>query len=51
MMQSRSIRGALYFVTFIDDLSRKVWAFALKSKDQVLDEFTMLMLKEGHEEN
>ena len=27
------------FVTFIDDHSRKVWAFALKSKDQVLDVF------------
>ena len=39
MMQSRSIGGALYFVTFIDDCSGKVWAFALKSKDQVLDMF------------
>ena len=39
MMQSRSIRGALYFVTFIDDCFRKVWAFALKSKDKVLDMF------------
>ena len=39
IMQNRSIRGALYFVTFIDDYSRKVWAFTLKSKDQVLDVF------------
>ena len=39
MMQSRSIWGALYFVTFIDDCFRKVWAFALKSKSQVLDIF------------
>ena len=39
MMQNRSIGDALYFVTFIDDCSRKVWAFALKSKDQVLDIF------------
>ena len=31
--------GALYFVTFIDDHSRKVWAYTLKTKDQVLDVF------------
>ena len=35
-MSVRSIGGAKYFVTFIDDFSRKVWAFPLKSKDQVL---------------
>ena len=29
----------LYFVTFIDDHPRKVWDFALKTKDQVLDTF------------
>ena len=39
MMQSKSIGGALYFVTFIDDCSRKVWPFTLKSKDQVFDTF------------
>ena len=38
-MQTRTRGGALYFVTFIDDCSRKVWIFALKSKDQVLDVF------------
>ena len=31
-MQTRTIGGALYFVTFIDDHSRKVWGFALKTK-------------------
>ena len=35
----RSHGGALYFVTFIDDHSRKLWVFPLKSKDQVLDVF------------
>ena len=30
-----SHRGGQYFVTFIDDYSRKLWAFVLKSKDQV----------------
>ena len=38
-MKDRSVGGALYFVTFIDDHSRKLWTFALKSKDQVLDVF------------
>ena len=32
-MQTRIVGGALYFVTFIDDHSRKVWGFALKTKD------------------
>ena len=36
-MHSRSIGGALYFVTFIDDCYRKVWVFSLKSKDKVLN--------------
>ena len=38
-MQTRTVGGALYFVTFIDDHSRKVWGFALTTKDQVLDAF------------
>ena len=35
----KSFGGALYFVTFIDDYSRKLWVYALKSKDQVLEKF------------
>ena len=31
--------GALYFVTFIDDYSSKLWVYALKTKDQVLEKF------------
>ncbi|KAL6533177.1 hypothetical protein OROMI_027289 [Orobanche minor] len=38
-MKTRTIGGCRYFVTFIDDHSRKVWAYTLKSKDQVLDVF------------
>ena len=38
-MKDLSMGGALYFVTFIDDHSRKLWTFALKSKDQVLNVF------------
>ena len=41
-MQTRTIGGALYFVTFIDDHSRKVWGFVLTIKDQVLDAFKEL---------
>ena len=41
-MQTRTVGGALYFVTFIDDHSRKVWGYALKTKDQVLDVFKEL---------
>ena len=42
-MQSNTLGGALYYVTFIDDHSRKVWAYALKFKDHVLD-----VLKDFH---
>ena len=35
----KSFGGALYFVTFIDYYSRKLWVYALKSKDQVLEKF------------
>ena len=38
-MQNNTLGGALYYVTFIDDHSRKVWAYALKSKYQALDVF------------
>ena len=38
-MIESSLSGALYFVTFIDDHSRKVFAYVLKNKFQVLDAF------------
>ena len=31
--------GALYFATFINDRSRKIWVYPIKSIDQVLDVF------------
>ena len=34
-----SHHGGQYFVTFIDDFSRKLWVFVLKSKHQVLSVF------------
>ena len=41
-MKTRTVGGALYFVTFIDDNSRKFWGFAFKTKYQVLDAFKEL---------
>ena len=38
-MPTVSLGGANYFVTFIDDFSRKVWAYPLKRKDEVLSVF------------
>ena len=38
-MIDKSLRCALYFVSFIDDHSKKIWATCLKSKDQMLDVF------------
>jgi hypothetical protein len=38
-MKTRSHSGRLYFVTFIDDYSRKLWVYPLKRKDQVLGAF------------
>lgn len=34
-----TLGGAAYFVTFIDDHSRKLWVYFLKTKDQVLNVF------------
>jgi hypothetical protein len=38
-MRDRIINGALYFVTFVDNHSKKLWAYSLKTKDQVLNIF------------
>jgi hypothetical protein len=35
-MSVRSMGGAKYFVTFIDEFYRKVWVYVSKTKDQVL---------------
>jgi transposase InsO family protein len=37
--QSSSIRGYVYYVSFIDDYSRKTWIYFLKSKDEVFSKF------------
>ena len=38
-MTRNFVSGALYFFTFIDDHSRKIFAYVLKNKYQVLDAF------------
>ena len=38
-LKVKSFSGALYFVTFIDDCSRKLWVYALQRKDRVPEKF------------
>lgn len=38
-MDARTFDGILYFVTFIDNHSQKVWVFILKSEDHMHDVF------------
>ena len=38
-MSIRALNGAEYFVTFIDDHSRKIYIYFLKTKDEVFDRF------------
>ena len=38
-MFTRSLGGTSYFVTFIDDTARKVWVYAMKSKDETFSCF------------
>jgi hypothetical protein len=38
-MPSTFISGYVYYVSFIDDYSRKIWVYFLKSKDEVFGKF------------
>jgi len=38
-MNLSSVGGNKYFLTFIDDFSRKTWIYLLKSKDEVFHRF------------
>jgi transposase InsO family protein len=38
-MSHQSLRGVSYFVTFIDDATRKVWAYSTRTKDRVFTIF------------
>ena len=35
-----SIGGNKYFVTFIDDFSRKLWSYLIKKKSEVIEVFS-----------
>ncbi|KAG7599301.1 Integrase catalytic core [Arabidopsis suecica] len=38
-MQTESINGSKYFLTFIDDFSRMTWVYFLKNKSEVITKF------------
>ena len=38
-LEAKSLNGAEYFVTFIDDKSRYVWIYILKNKSEVFKKF------------
>ena len=38
-VNAKSLSGAEYFLTFIDDKTRYVWTYVLKRKDQVFEKF------------
>jgi transposase InsO family protein len=38
-MQTQSIGGSFYFLTFIDDFSRKIWIYFLKNKSETFSKF------------
>jgi transposase InsO family protein len=38
-MPSTSLSGYVYYLSFIDDYSRKTWVYFLKSKDEVFGKF------------
>ena len=47
-MPGLSLGGKKYLVTFVDDATRKVWVYPIRSKDEVLDKFrTFLALVEN----
>jgi hypothetical protein len=38
-MSATSVKGTSYYVTFIDDFSRKTWIYFMKTKDEVFSHF------------
>ena len=37
--KTASIGGSYYFVTFVDDFSRRVWVYTMRVKDEILEIF------------
>ena len=51
-MSSSSLRGYVYYVSFIDDFSRKTWIYFIKNKDEVFSKFKEFKaLIENHTKN
>ena len=51
-MSSNSLSGYGYYVSFIDDFSRKTWVYFMKNKDEVFSKFKEFKaLIENHIEN
>ena len=38
-MRSNSLSGYVYYVSFIDDFSRKTWIYFMKNKEEVFSKF------------
>lgn len=38
-MSSASVKGNIYYVTFIDDSSKKAWIYFMKTKDEAFSKF------------
>ena len=51
-MSSNSLSGYAYYVSFIDDFSRKTWVYFMKNKDEVFSKFKEFKsLIKNHTEN
>ena len=51
-MSSSSLSGYVYYVSFIDDFSRKTWIYFMNNKDEVFSKFKEFKaLIENHTEN
>ena len=48
LFRVQSLGGAKYFVTFIDDFSRKTWTYFIISKDQVFEKFKLFLHESEH---
>jgi hypothetical protein len=47
-MLVKSLGNSHYYVTFIDDFSRKTWLYLLKTKDEVFSKFQEFKAKVGN---
>jgi hypothetical protein len=45
-MQTQSIGGSFYFLTFIEDFSKKIWIYFLKNKSKTFSKFKQFKAEE-----